>query len=294
MRIEIKLYSYHDMDLVGLYKTGQVVFPETTRQVLNAYARKEVFRVRLQHVNYKRMAKYPDDSYRKYYHYYVTLNEKTDKDAIALLNKITPGCRNSFIKVILRQYICGVLLSAYSIDENPRLFREMASRFQGGREYRDIKEEKNRQKKKQNKFIKTEAAQKTGTLQESISGYEGTAKEEKQKREEQTTSAGQGYAEDTAGAIKADTETERTDRTAPNHISSKTENESQGKKAAANVAIGNAAICTKKAKEEQGLKDKKTQQEVSNAASTAQQENFDTSQDEDDFDDFLDQAIEYI
>lgn len=142
MRIEIKLYSYHDMDLVGLYKTGQVVFPETTKQVLDAYAKKEVFRVRLQKVNYKRLAKYPDDSYRKYYHYYVTLDERKDAAAIALLNSITPGCRNNFIKVVLRQYLCGVLLSAYSTDGSTRLFRDMASLFQGNREYRDVQEEK--------------------------------------------------------------------------------------------------------------------------------------------------------
>ena len=149
MRIEIKLYSYHDMDLVGLYKTGQVVFPETTKQVLDAYAKKEVFRVRLQKVNYKRLAKYPDDSYRKYYHYYVTLDEHKDAAAIALLNSITPGCRNNFIKVVLRQYLCGVLLSAYSTDGNTRLFRDMASLFQGNREYRDVQEEK--QKKQERK-----------------------------------------------------------------------------------------------------------------------------------------------
>lgn len=287
MRIEIKLYSYHDMDLVGLYKTGQVVFPETTRQVLNAYARKEVFRVRLQHVNYKRMAKYPDDSYRKYYHYYVTLNEKTDKDAIALLNKITPGCRNSFIKVILRQYLCGVLLSAYSIDENPRLFREMASRFQGGREYRDIKEEKNRQKKKQNKFIKTEAAQKTGTLQEDISGREDTPKEERQKPDRQTASAEENYTVDTAGT----TETKKTNELKQNHIADKTEGRYQEKEDTANADTGNTTY-TKQAGE--GQEDKKTKQETFNTANTDRQENFDAGQDEDDFDDFLDQAIEYI
>lgn len=149
MRIEIKLYSYHDMDLVGLYKTGQVVFPETTKQVLDAYAKKEAFRVRLQKVNYKRLAKYPDDSYRKYYHYYVTLDEHKDAAAITLLNSITPGCRNSFIKVVLRQYLCGVLLSAYSTDGNTRLFRDMSSLFQGNREYRDVQEEK--QKKQERK-----------------------------------------------------------------------------------------------------------------------------------------------
>ena len=47
MKIEVKLYSYHDMDLVSLYKTGRVSFPETTRQILNSYANKEAYKVRL-------------------------------------------------------------------------------------------------------------------------------------------------------------------------------------------------------------------------------------------------------
>ena len=62
MKVEVKLYSYHDMDLVGLYKTGKVSFPETTRQVLNSYARGEVYKVKLLHTNDKRLAKYPKTS----------------------------------------------------------------------------------------------------------------------------------------------------------------------------------------------------------------------------------------
>lgn len=56
MRIEIKLYSYHDLDLVSLYKTGRIAFPETTRQVLNSYARKEVYKVRPLPLNENRAA----------------------------------------------------------------------------------------------------------------------------------------------------------------------------------------------------------------------------------------------
>lgn len=65
MRIEIKLYSYHDLDLVSLYKTGRIAFPETTRQVLNSYARKEVYKVRPLPLNENRAAKYPQKMYRK-------------------------------------------------------------------------------------------------------------------------------------------------------------------------------------------------------------------------------------
>ena len=107
MKIEVKLYSYHDMDLVSLYKTGRVSFPETTRQILNSYANKEAYKVRLLEVDEKRLTRYPSDSYRKYYHYHVVLDEKDDADAVGLLIRISPGYRNNFIKAILRQYLCA-------------------------------------------------------------------------------------------------------------------------------------------------------------------------------------------
>ena len=150
MKIEVKLYSYHDMDLVSLYKTGRVSFPETTRQILNSYANKEAYKVRLLEVDEKRLTRYPSDSYRKYYHYHVVLDEKDDADAVGLLKRITPGYRNNFIKAILRQYLCGVFISDYSINGDSKFFDEMSRRFQGDREERDIKLE--RKKKRKQKF----------------------------------------------------------------------------------------------------------------------------------------------
>ena len=149
MKIEVKLYSYHDMDLVSLYKTGRVSFPETTRQILNSYANKEAYKVRLLEVDEKRLTRYPSDSYRKYYHNHVVLDEKDDADAVGLLKRITPGYRNNFIKAILRQYLCGVFISDYSINGDSKFFDEMSRRFQGDREERDIKLERKKKRKKQ-------------------------------------------------------------------------------------------------------------------------------------------------
>ena len=149
MKIEVKLYSYHDMDLVSLYKTGRVSFPETTRQILNSYANKEAYKVRLLEVDEKRLTRYPSDSYRKYYHYHVVLDEKDDADAVGLLKRITPGYRNNFIKAILRQYLCGVFISDYSINGDSKFFDEMSRRFQGDREERDIKLERKKKRKQQ-------------------------------------------------------------------------------------------------------------------------------------------------
>lgn len=164
MKVEVKLYSYHDMDLVGLYKTGKVSFPETTRQVLNSYARGEVYKVKLLHTNEKRLSKYPKTSFRKYYHYHVMLDEKEDSDAIALLHRITPGYRNNFIKVVLRQYLCGVFLEEYCVNGDTSFFNEMSRKFQGGRDEKEIKQTK----KEKNEYIQTEIESANKMTEESV------------------------------------------------------------------------------------------------------------------------------
>lgn len=137
--IEVKLYTYHDMDLVALYKSGMVSFPEVTKQILKSYANKEVYRVRLLKPRPGKAKKY--NKYKKYFHYYVHLDSKEDQAAIALLEKISSGHRNNFIKSILRQYLCGVFTYEFSADGDIRLFREMSNLFQGNREVREIKSE---------------------------------------------------------------------------------------------------------------------------------------------------------
>ena len=174
MKIEVKLYSYHDMDLVGLYKTGKISFPETTRQILNSYANKDVYKVKVLKTNEDRLAKYPKDSFRKYYHYHVLLDKKTDADAIALLKRITPGYRNNFIKVVLRQYLCGVFLPEYFVEGDNRFFNEMSRRFQGDRDEREIRQTK-RKSEKPRDFAQPEsekemAAHKKNPVENTIQG----------------------------------------------------------------------------------------------------------------------------
>lgn len=150
MRVEVKLYSYHDIDLVSLYKTGQVLFPETTKQVLNSYARKEVYRIQLLEPNQHKISKYPSENYRKFYHYHILLNEKSDADAIKLLKSITPGFRNNFIKAILRQYLCGAFGPEYSVNGDTELFNTMSAMFQGARKEERIGRKTDIRKQKAN------------------------------------------------------------------------------------------------------------------------------------------------
>ena len=188
MKVEVKLYSYHDMDLVGLYKTGKVSFPETTRQVLNSYARGEVYKVKLLHTNDKRLAKYPKTSFRKYYHYHVVLDGEEDSDAISLLRKITPGYRNNFIKVVLRQYLCGVFLEEYCVNGDTSFFNEMSRKFQGGRTEKEIRQTK----KERDKCAQTELKDPAVTVRTSIeSGNEGVKPELSMKSGNESGRAGE-------------------------------------------------------------------------------------------------------
>lgn len=143
MNIEVKLYSFHDMDLLALYKSGRIVFSETTRQILNSYARKEVYRVKLLPTNHKRLARYPSDVFKKYYSYHIELREDRDADAIRLIKSISEGFRNNFIKVLLRQYLCGTFVASYNVDGDSSFFEEMSSLFQGEKESKTIKKGKN-------------------------------------------------------------------------------------------------------------------------------------------------------
>ena len=136
IRIEVKLYGYHDLDLVSIYQTGQVYFPSVTKQILNSYARKEVYRLRLP----PQIGKHEDGYYstnRRVYHYHVDLEPDQDMDAIRLIEKITPGYRNNFIKSVFRQYLCGAFSPDYSINGDTTMFEEMARKFQCCRKEED-------------------------------------------------------------------------------------------------------------------------------------------------------------
>ena len=117
MKIEVKLYHYHDLDLVCLYRSGRVGFTRAVRMVLNAYGNKEYFRFSL----------LPDDDMAKArptYRFIVNLDEDMDKAAIEVLDKIEPGFRNNFIKTVLRQYMCAPIPKEYYIEGFSSYFDE--------------------------------------------------------------------------------------------------------------------------------------------------------------------------
>ena len=225
IRIEIKLYRYHDLDLVSLYKSGRIDFPETTRQILNAYARKEVFRVRpldedkSKGQNYNEW--YSNTKNKRFTHYHIELDEEEDAEAILLLKQIRQGFRNNFIKTVLRQYLCGIIDPVFIIDGDVRFYNDMAHRFQAGRDEVDIRRTKRKNKvkevipkigeevKSKNKKKKIGAAEQKPKKNdpENIEAEEAAVKPEPAKTEEPVTVEPEPIEPVTEGAETEEPET---------------------------------------------------------------------------------------
>ena len=117
MRIEVRLYHFHDLDLVSLYRIGAVRFSKATIMALNAFARKEYFRFAIGEPSKELRS-------RHVYRYFIVLKEGVDDPAIELLSEIAQGYRNNFIKTILRQYLCAPIPDVYLHDITKRVYFE--------------------------------------------------------------------------------------------------------------------------------------------------------------------------
>lgn len=98
MKVEVKLYYYHDLDLITIYRSGSICFSRAVKMALKAFAEQ------------KRICFQPGPQsrnlpIRRTYHFCVNLNEKEDEAAIRLLEEIAPGHRNNFLKTLLRHCI---------------------------------------------------------------------------------------------------------------------------------------------------------------------------------------------
>lgn len=117
LKIRIRLYHYHDLDLVSLYREGRLSIPKAVKYSLNAFAEKRYVRLETNNKKCEKVA-------RPVYTFNVILNEKKDKKAIELLDKIDKGFRNNFMKQLLRVYLGFALPECYTTAENLAYFSE--------------------------------------------------------------------------------------------------------------------------------------------------------------------------
>lgn len=117
LKIRIRLYHYHDLDLVSLYREGRLSIPKAVKYSLNAFAEKRYVRLETNNKKCEKVA-------RPVYTFNIILNEKKDKKAIELLDKIDKGFRNNFMKQLLRVYLGFALPECYTTAGNIVYFSE--------------------------------------------------------------------------------------------------------------------------------------------------------------------------
>lgn len=174
-KIEVKLYYYHDIDLVSIYRSADISFPDATKKALKAYAEGKAFKIKVGEKKEKRT----HEIYKKCFHYYIALNEEKDKEIIELLNNITFGYRNNFIKTVLRHYL-GCELSAEYLTNNDQAFLDRrAEILAAGKETVEVKHAKKESEK---------AKEEESTL---IPDAKGTAKEDEKAEQKEERKEGQ-------------------------------------------------------------------------------------------------------
>lgn len=107
MKVMLRLYRQHDMDLVGLhlhpnYKLGRVI-----KEALKNYVNGKIYKIAMP--NEEELPK----EIRKKYQVQIFLHDEKDKEVIEWLKTTTKNQRNSLIKNITRQYLNTLYLNGY-------------------------------------------------------------------------------------------------------------------------------------------------------------------------------------
>lgn len=98
MKIKLRLYKYHDPELVEIYRIQSVNFEKLALSCLRAFVQKETIHYEIKKEGTLRPAK-------RVHQVTLKIDEAKDKDVVTLLKKANDGCMNAFIKTILKWYL---------------------------------------------------------------------------------------------------------------------------------------------------------------------------------------------
>lgn len=117
MRISIRLYRTHDIELVSLHKNPNVNLPKIIKTALYSY---------VHDIPYFIPAPAPDNNkeYKKVYQIFLNFDEIKDKDIIDWFKTIKPNYRTTAIKTITKGCIAGAVAYACFIDETTAISKE--------------------------------------------------------------------------------------------------------------------------------------------------------------------------
>ena len=202
-KIEVKLYYYHDIDLVSIYRSADISFPDATKKALKAYAEGKAFKIKVGEKKEKRT----HEIYKKCFHYYIALNEEKDKEIIELLNNITFGYRNNFIKTVLRHYL-GCELSAEYLTNNDQAFLDRrAEILAAGKETVEVKHAK----RESEKVKENESALIQGATEAAKEDEKAEQKEERKEEQEEQKNERKAESEERKNERKEREEEQKTE-----------------------------------------------------------------------------------
>lgn len=115
MRIKLRLYKYHDPELVQIYRIQDIDFERLSLECLRAFSKNEFCRF---HVK----ASGPCRPAKRVYQIAITVDPEKDADVVMLLQKAKDGCMNAFIKTILKWYLSEPMPDILIKNENDAAF----------------------------------------------------------------------------------------------------------------------------------------------------------------------------
>ena len=127
-RYPIRLYTYHDLDLVTFTLTHDFDIRRAIYCALKAYAKGEAFLIQIP------PAVRSVTKFQRYYTKILILDTEKDEEVIELLNMVEPGRRNNFIKNLLRVYLAYPFSEYFFKDEKAqRVFEEKLEPLRRGK-----------------------------------------------------------------------------------------------------------------------------------------------------------------
>lgn len=125
----IRFHKAHDLDIISIFEDYRFDIIKAIYCALTAFCNGDVFAIKIPE---KREQSYHIK--RRIYCRHLKLNEKKDVKAIALLDRISKGYRNNFLKNLLRMYLCmPVSFQFFENPEDAEMVMNMFAIFRRGR-----------------------------------------------------------------------------------------------------------------------------------------------------------------
>lgn len=198
VRYTMRFYRAHDLDLITFIETHEFNIMHAVYSALNAFVGGDVFVIEIP------PERHVAGEYQRVYNRALILDDKKDADAVALLSTVMPGYRNSFLKNLLRLYLCCPFSEEYFLSregaekaiEMTEVFRKNRRTAQAGtirkkeKKGREKEEKRESESKKEASATESEETEKKAEIKAESKNDTGADEKTKEKENELKTKIG--------------------------------------------------------------------------------------------------------